>query len=80
MMMQRMDQQLAVRQSFEHLVMAYIQEMVVEMGAPDYGSVFTSKGKDDPAAIATEAARRLQALVEPGPNEPVCVGAELGKV
>ena len=80
MMMQRMDQQLALKRSFEHLVMAYIQEMVVEMGSPDYSSMFAMKGKDDPAAIATEAARRLQALVEPGPDEPVRAGTELGKV
>ncbi len=80
MMMQTMDQQLALKRSFEHLVLAYIQEMVVEMEAPDCSSVFAKKLEDDPAAIATEAASRLQALVEPGPDEPVRAGKELGKV
>ena len=80
MMMLRMDQQLAMKQIFEHLEMAYLQEMVVEMRAPEHGRLFISKENDNPAAIATEAARRLQVLLEPGPDEPFRVGAELGKV
>ncbi len=80
MMMLRMDQQLAMKRSFEHLEMAYLKEMVVEMGAPKTGRLFIGKEDEDPTAVVTEAERRLQALLEPGTEEPLCVGTEEGRV
>ena len=50
------------------------------MGAPKTGRLFIVKEDEYLAAIATEAGRRLQALLEPGPDEPLCIGTEEGRV
>ena len=80
MMMLRMDQQLAMKQSFEHLEKAYLKEMVVEMGVANLARLFVIKEDDDPETFASEAGRRLQALFQPGSDEPPRVGTEDGRI
>ena len=51
---------------------------MVEIGAPKSGRLFIIKEDDDPATFTTEAGRRLQALLDLGPDELLCVGREEG--
>ena len=79
-MMLRMDQQLAMTRNFKHLEKAYLEEIVVEMGAPKSGRLFIIKEDYCLETFATEAGRRLQALFEPVPDEPFRVETEDGRI